>query len=399
MRYLVIGGGQAGLSAVSKLRELDSTATIDLLCSESVLPYQRPPLSKSFLSGSMSMDRLLLRPESWFTEQGIEVHLSTVASHIDCTNHEVATTDNRVFPYDKLLLCTGSYPRSLPESQGGTLQGVHTLRFAADAESLRSSLESSRRLSIIGGGYIGLEVAAMARKLDLSVDIIELSPRILNRVACSETSDYFRSLHERHGVRFHESTPLKRIVGTDGRVSAIELESGETLESDCVVCGIGVLPETSLAESSGITTDDGITIDSHCTTSDPSIYAAGDCANYRVRFESVPNAIYQGELSAHSMVGIEFSKSFVPWFWSDQYDIKLQIAGYHVGYDRTIVRHADTGDGCSIWYFRGDEFLAVDSINDSFSFMSARRYLSDGVSPLISDVENTHMSVRDWKLA
>ena len=278
MSYLVIGGGQAGLSAVAKLRELDSTTPIDLLCAEPTLPYQRPPLSKAFLSGTTTLDRLHLRPEDWFSENNIKVHLSTIANSIDRKNKSVET-NNATFVYEKLLIATGSFPRTLSQTQGGNLTGVHTLRSFQDAESLKQDLETSKKLVIIGGGYIGLEVAAIARQMNIEVEILELSPRILQRVACSETSDYFRTLHKSHGVKFRESTSLKTLEGKDGRVSSVVLESGESLPTDFVLCGIGILPDTSLAEQSGLTTDNnegGIVIDEHCTTSDSSIFAAGD---------------------------------------------------------------------------------------------------------------------------
>lgn len=401
MNYLVIGGGQASLSAISKLRELDSTSKITLLSEESVLPYQRPPLSKSFLRGETSIDRLSLRGSSWFSENDISVHLSTCATSITRESCEVTTSTGDIFPYDKLLLALGSSARHLPDEIGGNLAGVHTLRSIADSVSIGSDLKSSKNLVIIGGGYIGLEVAAIAVEMGLSVNLIEVSSRILSRVACTETSDYFRKLHESRGVIFHESTTMEKLHSTaDGRVSGVELNGGEILSADCVLCGLGIIPNTDLATGSDLVTDDnsgGIVIDRHCCTSDSRIYAAGDCSNYGGRIESVPNAIHQGELSAYSMTGnidddIIDNDNFVPWFWSDQYDVKLQIAGLNTGYDSVLTRSASRGSGYSIWYFSGERFLGVDSMNDATAFMTARRFLSSGVSPDKGDVIDSSIS-------
>lgn len=384
-RVVVVGGGQAGVALVAKLRAEGFGGAITLIGEEPLPPYQRPPLSKRYLLGQMSRERLLLRPASFYEENVIELRTATPARAIDRAARAVVLADDTRLPYDVLVLATGARPRRLPAAIGGALAGVHLMRTLADADALAPELEPGRRVLVVGGGWIGLEAAAVCASRGLSVTVVELAPRILARVACAETAAAVRALHEAHGVEIREGTALERLEG-DERVEAAVLAGGERLAADLVIVGIGVTPETSLAEAAGLAIDNGVAVDSCCRTSDPAILAVGDCASFpwrgrRIRLESVQNAVDQGEHAARVILGATEPYDPVPWFWSDQYDTRLQIAGLGEGHDRIIRRPGQREGSLSHWYFRGDTLLAVDALGDPRAFMQGRRWLEAGVSP------------------
>jgi len=381
---VVIGAGQAGAALVAKLRSSGFAGDITLIGEESAPPYQRPPLSKGYLLGEMTRERLFLRPESYYAENGIALRLGQTVTAIDTRQRTVILGDD-VIAYDQLALTTGSTPRRLPAAIGGDLPGVHVVRTLADVDAMAPGVTAGRRVLIVGGGYIGLEAAAVAARLGLHVTLIEAAPRILGRVACAETAAWFRALHAGHGVTIREATALARLEG-DLRVARAVLASGETLEIDLAIVGIGVDPETALAAQAGLTLDNGIAVDAGCATSDPVIFAAGDCASFpwrgrRIRLESVQNAIDQAKAAAAAMLGAPVAYDPTPWFWSDQYDVKLQIAGLNAGYDRVIERPGARAGAHSVWYFKGAALLAVDAMNDARAYMTAKRWLEAGVSP------------------
>jgi len=276
---VIVGAGQAGASLAAKLRMLDYDGAITLIGQEAVAPYQRPPLSKQYLLGEMGLDRLLLRSESFYDEQGITLMLDTQAASIDTAAGCVKLADERQVPYVQLALTTGSMPRRLPAEIGGGLAGVYTVRTLADVDAMAREFRHGARVLIVGGGYIGLEAAAVASKLGLEVTLIEMAPRILQRVAARETSDYFRALHLAHGVTILEGTGLARLNG-DARVTGATLSDGRELPADFVIVGVGIMPATDLAEAAGIATENGIRTDEFGRTSDPSVWAAGDCASF-----------------------------------------------------------------------------------------------------------------------
>ncbi|HID67552.1 MAG TPA: pyridine nucleotide-disulfide oxidoreductase, partial [Roseibacterium sp.] len=286
--------------------------------------------------------------------------------------------------YDQLALTTGSVPNRLPAGIGGDLQGVHVVRDLADVDHMAPAVVTGARALIVGGGYIGLEAAAVAAKKGVQVTLVEMSERILQRVAARETSDYFRALHLRHGVDIREGTGLEKLVGQDGKVSAAILSDGSKLQVDFVVVGVGIRPSTALAEAAGLVLNNGIEVDALGRTSEPSIWAAGDCASFphrggRIRLESVPNAIDQAECVAANMMGADTGYVAKPWFWSDQYDVKLQIAGLNTGYSDVVTRAGD-GQSASFWYYRGDTLLAVDAMNDPRAYMIGKRLIEAGKS-------------------
>ena len=378
---VAIGAGQAGAALAARLRSGGHAGPITLIGEEPVLPYQRPPLSKGYLLGEMGVDRLTLRSADFYAEHEIALRLGAPVSAIDPKARTV-TLGTETIRYDELVLTTGSVPRRLPAAIGGDLAGVYTVRTVADVDAERAEFSPGRRLVIVGGGYIGLEAAAVAAKLGLDVTVLEMAPRILQRVAAPETSDYFRALHTAHGVKILESTGLERLLGEAGHVTAARLTDGREIPADFVIAGIGILPATQLAEAAGLVIENGIRTNSHGRTSDPHIWAAGDCASFpwqggRLRLESVQNAIDQADLVADNILGADKDYVPMPWFWSDQYDCKLQIAGLNTGYDRIVTRGPD-GAAVSFWYFKGDRLLAVDAMNDSRAYMVGKRLLETG---------------------
>lgn len=377
---VVIGAGQAGAALVAKLRSGGHTGAITLIGEEAAPPYQRPPLSKAYLMGEMDEDRLYLRSSEFYATNDITLRLGARVTGIDPAAKTV-TLGGEILSYDQLALTTGSVPRRLPAAIGGDLGGIYTVRSLADVDAMRAEFTPGRRVVIIGGGYIGLEAAAVASKLGLDVTVVEMAPRILQRVAAPETSDYFRALHASHGVKVLEGVGLDRLLGK-GRVTAARLTDGRELPADFIIAGVGILPATALAELAGLTIENGIKTDAHGRTSDPSIWSAGDCASFpwrggRLRLESVQNAIDQAELVAENMLGADKNYVPVPWFWSDQYDCKLQIAGLNTGFDHIVTRGPE-GEAVSYWYFNGDQLLAIDAMNDPRAYMVGKRLLEMG---------------------
>ncbi|MGJ8545928.1 MAG: NAD(P)/FAD-dependent oxidoreductase [Sulfitobacter sp.] len=391
MRHVVvIGAGQAGSSLVAKLRNSGFDGKITLIGAEPVPPYQRPPLSKAYLLGDMALERLYLRPESFYGENGIELRMGSHVDAIDTGAQKIAV-DGGFVDYDDLVLTTGSVPHRLPARIGGDLGGVHVVRDLADVDAMAPRFTKGARVLIVGGGYIGLEAASVAAKLGLQVTLVEMAERILQRVAAPETSDFFRDLHRSHGVDIREGVGLSELTG-ESQVSAAQLSDGSTLEVDFVIVGVGIAPSTKLAEAAGIEIDNGIKTDAMGRTSAAHVWAAGDCASFpygdgRIRLESVPNAIDQAEIVAGNIMGAAQEYRAKPWFWSDQYDVKLQIAGLNSGYDRVVTRRSDAGS-VAFWYYRGETLLAVDAMNDPRGYMIGKRLIEAGKSPAPALIED-----------
>ena len=395
---VVIGAGQAGAALAARLRAKGHTGGLTLIGDETALPYQRPPLSKAYLLGDMDEERLYLRNAAFYADHAITLRLGTPVQAIDRATKCVTLADGTRLPYDQLALTTGSVPRRLPASIGGDLAGVYTVRGLRDVDAMKPEFQPGRRVVIVGGGYIGLEAAAVAAKLGLQVTVLEMAPRILQRVASPETADYFRALHTAHGVTILESTGLDRLLG-EGRVTGARLTDGRDIPADFVIVGVGILPATTLAKAAGLTIDNGIATDNHGRTSDPAIWSAGDCASFpwkggRLRLESVQNAIDQAELVADNMLGAGTDYLPMPWFWSDQYDCKLQIAGLNTGYDH-IVSRGPEGNGVSFWYYAGSTLLAVDAMNDPRAYMVGKRLIEAGRSPDPTAIADPATALKD----
>ena len=376
---VIIGAGQAGSSLAIKLRALGYQGRVTLIGEEPYAPYQRPPLSKTYLLGEMALERLYLRPEEVYRDQNIELRLGTQVTAIDPVA-QVISLGAETLSYDQLALTTGSTPRLLPEAIGGRSKNVFAVRGLADVDAMRPAFERGGHVLIIGGGYIGLEAAAVAAKRGLKVTLVEMADRILQRVACAQTSDYFRALHQSHGVTLLEGVGLSSLTGTD-HVTAAILSNGTTLDIDFALVGVGIQPNTQLADAAGLTLNNGIETNALGQTSQSKIWAAGDCASFayqgeRIRLESVPNAIDQAEVVAANMLGAQKAYHATPWFWSDQYDVKLQIAGLNQGFENVVTRIGEAGR--SHWYYKAGQVLAVDAMNDPRAYMVAKRLIEAG---------------------
>lgn len=392
---LIIGAGQAALSLAAKLRSSGYDEPITMFGDEAVPPYQRPPLSKGYLLGDMELERLFLRPPDFYADNDIDLRLNETVTGLDPASMSVTTAGGETVSASDIVLATGSEPIALPAAIGGDLDGLYLVRRLADIDAMAHEFAPGRKALIVGGGYIGLEAAAVAAKKGLDVTLVEMADRILQRVASPETSDYFRALHEAHGVTLLEGTGLDGLKGHDGRVVQAHLTDGSLRDVDFVIVGIGIRPATRLAEAGGLTIDNGIWTDEMGRTSAPGIWAAGDCTSFpyqgrRIRLESVPNAIDQAEAVAANIMGAEAPYAAQPWFWSDQYDITLQIGGLNTGYDNTVVRPGDREGTQSVWYYKGDTLLAVDAMSDARAYMVGKRLIEAGKSPdkaAISDPE------------
>lgn len=393
---IIVGGGQAACSCGFKLRELGYKGPILMVSAEDSLPYHRPPLSKKYLPGDIERNSLLIKPASLYQDDQIEVKLGTFVTRIDRSLRHIVLDTGEVLPYQTLVLATGARARKLPSDQGGEGSNVFTLRTLDDADKLRPHMQPEQSLLIVGGGYIGLEMAAVARKLGLKVTLIELSERLLNRVASAETAAYFKSLHESHEVEICEKTGIESVSRAGDKVVSVTLTSGKQLNVDLVIVGIGVEVNNGIAKEAGLTTGLGIEVDETGRTSDPCIYAVGDCASFKfrgqtVRIESIQNAVDQAEAVARSIVDPCARYQPYPWFWSDQYDTKLQTAGLNIGYTKVVYRKSKKrSDAASIWYFDDHRLLAVDAINEPATFMIAKSLLKAG-----GDLDPDHLESVD----
>ncbi|MBX2837445.1 MAG: NAD(P)/FAD-dependent oxidoreductase [Gammaproteobacteria bacterium] len=376
---VVIGGGQAAFSFAEQIRRKDAESTLTVLCDEHELPYNRPPLSKQYVKAEIKKDKLLFRDRSWYERKNIDVRVSTPVAAVDISAQSIVLDSGDTLPYTKALMATGSVPKRLPASIGGELGNVLTLRNVIDADAFAKELSFGKRVLIIGGGYIGLEAAAVARHFDAQVCVLEMSERILQRVACRETSDFFRKLHTDNGVEIKEKLSLDRLEGRS-RVQKAYFSDGSEMDVDLVLVGIGVEPNTQLAQKAGLAIDNGIVVNEHAQTSEPTIYAAGDCACFpwrgtRVRLESVQNAVDQAKVAALHASGTVVAYNPTPWFWSDQFDVTLQIAGLNTGYNAVVRRKGSREGGESFWYFKDDQLLALDAVNDPKTYVLGRKAL------------------------
>ena len=380
-KIVIIGAGQAGAQAAASLRQEKFAGAVTMVGEEASPPYQRPPLSKAYLQGQLDESRLYLRPRDFYEKNEIELRLGTRATAIDRAAKTVALETGETLAYDRLLIATGAPPRRL-KAPGAELPGVRYLRTMADSDALRPVLATGGRLVIVGAGYIGLEVAAVARKAGLEVTVIEATDRVLKRVACAPVSAFFQDLHIAAGVDLRLGSALEGFEGA-GKVEAALLASGEAIACDAVLVGIGAAPATALAEAAGLKVDNGIWVDETARTEDPSIWAAGDVTNHpsplygrRMRLESVPNAIDQAKAAAANMAGRRMVYDAVPWFWSDQYDVKLQTAGIGEGADDIVIRGAPGEKRLAVWYLKQGRLLAVDTMNDIPSFAVGKRLIA-----------------------
>ena len=398
---VLVGGGHAAAAFVNSVRRAGYEGALTLISDEPVLPYHRPPLSKKYLSDALPVEQILIRAAAWYDEQKVTLRLGARVARIDRQAQRVELADGSHLDYAQLVLLTGARPRRLPAECGGDLQGVLLMRCLADADAMAPHLVAGRRLLVVGGGYIGLEAAAVAAAKGLQVTLIEAAPRILQRVAAPATADHFRALHRSHGVDIHEGVTLRRLLADGGRVCGAELQDGQRIDADVVLVGIGVHANVELAQAAGLAVDNGIVVDEFCRTADAHILAAGDCCSFpfrgrRIRLESVQNANDQAAVAAHVVAGKAMPYAALPWFWSDQYDTKLQIAGLNQGYDDAIPRAGKTERSLSIWYYQGETLLAVDAINDAAAFITAKKLLERGASVPKAAVRDPAAEFKSW---
>jgi 3-phenylpropionate/trans-cinnamate dioxygenase ferredoxin reductase subunit len=397
---LILGGGQAGAQAVDSLRREGFAGRLVLIGDEPHLPYQRPPLSKQYLSGEMTDDRLPFRHQAFYDQHRAELMLGRRATRIDLGGRRVTLSDGEDLAYDRLLLCTGAKSREL-SCPGAELGGVHYLRSVADVAAIRPGLKSGARLVIIGGGYIGLETAATARKLGCTVTVLEMADRVMNRVVASSVSEYFAHEHRTQGIKIVCNTRVIRLEGSE-RVERVVCADGSSYEADLLVVGVGAIPNVDLAAEAGLECENGILVDEHCRTGDASIYAAGDCTNHpsprfamRVRLESVDNAFEQSKSAALNMLGRPTVHDRVPWFWSDQFDNKMLIVGLSQGFDQQVLRGDPATRSFSVCYLKGGELLAVEAINHAKDYVAARKLIAERVSPNIDKLADPRIALKD----
>ncbi|TKG72569.1 NAD(P)/FAD-dependent oxidoreductase [Prauserella endophytica] len=385
---LVAGAGEAGVRVATTLRELGYDRPIVLCGDEPHQPYQRPPLSKAFLDGKAVRADLALRTPEFFRDAGIEVRPGQRVTdvEVDDSGSGTATCEGGdTVEFDRLVLATGARPRPLPVDGGG-LDGVCVLRGVDDAERLRDRLATAGRVVIVGGGYIGLEVAALASARGLATTVVEREDRLLSRVSAAPLSEFLAERHREWGVEFELAADVRELVGDGHRVHDVRLADGRLLPADLVLVGIGAVPETTLAEKLGLDVRRGIVVDAGCRTSHPGVWAVGDCTvrahphlpGELIGVESVQNANDQARAAAAALAGAEPPRPPVPWFWSDQRDLKLQIAGISSGYDRHVVRGTSPGADLTVLYYRGGELIAAESVNRPADFLAVKRALGKG---------------------
>ncbi len=386
-KVVVVGGGQAGFSFAEQFRKLDAQAHITILCEEDYLPYQRPPLSKRYVKGELAAEKLLLRPQNWYQKKAIECVPGNRVNRINTIEHWVGSEDDNRYSYDILALATGSTARRLPAAIGGELGGVFTLRDIGDADVFASVIAKGGTLLVVGGGYIGLEAAAVAASAGMRVIVLELGERILQRVASVQTSDYFRELHMSSGVEIKENTGLNRLIENAGKVAQAEFSNGDKIDVHAVVVGIGISPNIQLAQDSAMAVDNGIAVNEYGETSVEGVYACGDCASFewhgqRIRLESVQNATDQSRNAAINASGAADATAYnpMPWFWSEQFDVTLQIAGLTTGYDTIVERDGVKSGSKAIFYFKHERCLGADIMNDPATYMSLKRVLEKGIN-------------------
>jgi 3-phenylpropionate/trans-cinnamate dioxygenase ferredoxin reductase subunit len=384
---VVVGASHAAVQAVDTLHREGQGRPIVLVGEEPYLPYNRPPLSKKYFSGEMDRERLLLRTGHFYEQANVEVRLGVRVTAVDRTDRRLRLSDGEELQYEYLLLCVGSRNRVL-NVPGADLRGVHYLRTIADVDGIRDSLTGARRLVVVGAGYIGLEAAASARHLGLDVTVLEMADRPMNRVVAPEMSAFYLKRHTAAGVQVHCQMSVTALAGSpDGRVRAV-LCGDREYPADLVIVGVGIQPETTLAAACGLRCENGIWVDEYGQTSDSHVYAAGDCTYHpsvrygrRVRLESVDNAVEQARTAASNICGKSMRHEHVPWFWSDQYDLKLQIAGLSQGYEQTVLRGNPDSGKFALYYLAQGELLSVDAVNSPKDFMTARKWIAERKRP------------------
>jgi len=382
---VIIGASHAAAEAISTLRRSGWAGSITLVGDEKELPYQRPPLSKGYYKGELATEKLAIKNAEFYTKADVDLYLGRRAESINRDMQTIVLDDGDDIEYSHVILATGTRARHLPVA-GGDLPNIKYLRTLADVDDIKSALKPKAKLLIVGGGYIGLEVAASAVKQGNTVTVLEAMDRVLARVTSPVISKFYQSMHSQEGVEIRLSTALQKFEQVGEKTFAL-LANGDKLEFDCAIVGIGVIPNVELAEDAGLDCDNGIVVDEFTRTADPNIYAVGDCSNHpslmyqrRIRLESVPNAVAQAKTAANAICGEDMAYNQLPWFWSDQYDVKLQTAGLLEGYDDYKVDGDITSRKFSVSYFKDGQLIALDALNSPAEFMKSKKLISQAAS-------------------
>lgn len=398
---VIVGAGHAGGSAAAFLRQYGHEGRIVLIGDEPLLPYQRPPLSKAWLKGEADADSLALKPADWYGENNVFLRLSGVAERINRSTKTVILASGEAISYDFLILATGARARQLP-IPGADLAGVLALRTAADAELLKHALGPGKRLAVIGGGYVGLEAAASARALGAEVVVVERESRVLARVACETLSTFFQEYHRTRGVAFELDAGVEAFEGADEHINGVRLSDGHLLPCDVALVGVGAIPNDELAKDAGLATANGVVVDLDARTDDPAIFAIGDVTHRplplyerQFRLESVPNALEQAKQAASAILGRPGPAPEVPWFWSDQYDLKLQIAGLPFEADRQVVRGDVAAAKFAVFHLKGDLLQAVEAVNAPPEFMAGKQLIAKRTPVSAEKLADTTVSMKE----
>ncbi|MDX3908978.1 MAG: FAD-dependent oxidoreductase [Sphingobium sp.] len=384
---LIVGAGHAGAQAAIQLRQMGFEGSVAMLGDEKEPPYERPPLSKEYLAGDKSFDRILIRPHAFWSERKVDLLLGRRVHKVDAASKTVTTSNDEVIGYDKLIWATGGTPRLLT-CAGSDASGIYSVRRRDDVDAIMAHLPEVGHVVVIGGGYIGLEAAAVLTKLGKSVTLLEALDRVLARVAGAELSQFYEAEHRAHGVDLRTKTLVDCIESTDGRATAVLLADGTRIAADMVIVGIGIIPETGPLIAAGASGGNGVDVDAFCRTSLPDIYAVGDCAAHsngfasgaQIRLESVQNANDQAKVAVQHILGQENEYDAVPWFWSNQYDLKLQTVGLSTGYDHTIVRGDPATRSFSVLYLKGGKLIALDCVNMIKDYVQGRAHVVSGAT-------------------
>jgi 3-phenylpropionate/trans-cinnamate dioxygenase ferredoxin reductase subunit len=382
---LIVGAGHAGAQAAIQLRQLGFAGSVAMVGAEPELPYERPPLSKEHLAGEKPFERMLIRPESFWRERAVEIISGTRIVAVDPARRQVGSESGEAFSYGKLLWAAGGTPRRL-RCEGGELAGLHVLRTRADVDSIRAGLAGAGRVAIVGGGYVGLEAASVLRKLGKEVVLVEALDRLLARVAGEPISRFYEAEHRGRGVDIRVNSTVAAIVGTDGKVAGVRLQGGEMLEAQMVLAGIGIEACVEPLLAAGAEGANGVDVDTLCRTSLPDVFAAGDCAAHenrfagglRIRLESVQNAHDQAATVAKAIVGRPEPYEAIPWFWSNQYDLRLQTVGLSIGHEHAIVRGRPQERSFSVLYMLEGRVIALDCVNATRDYVQGRRIILEG---------------------
>ncbi len=401
LSVVVIGSGQGGFQVAHSLRQDGFAGRITLVGDEPYLPYQRPPLSKAYLLGKQDADGLLLRQPDFYAQEKIELSFPERVIAVDRVAKKVELASGKYIAYDNLVLATGARVRELPVEgaslenmrlentrlENKRLDGVFYMRTLDDAKAIERRLPQAKNIVVIGGGFIGLEFAAVARQLGKQVTVVEALPRLMARVVAPVMSNYFAGVHQAHGVDLRLGVGVTRLLDVNGKIESIELADGSLLPADLIVVGIGVIANDELASEAGLECQNGVLVDGYLRTGDPSIYAIGDCVQHenifagaRIRVESVQNAVDQARSVASSILGNNAPYRSVPWFWSDQYDLKLQMVGISTGFDQTVLRGETASNRFSVFYYRQAKLIGIDSVNRAADHMLGRRLIGQGLS-------------------